>query len=100
MPVHIYGEFPITALKNNSFLPVMNGLKLQPLPPLLCAFSPRVEAEHGATKVGTNSAWIRRHFSDSIYVWACGEKAGDEDDDPKLTDRLIGWLVLFVGIHG
>ena len=50
--------------------------------------------------MGTNSAWIRRHFSDSIYVWACGEKAGDEDDDPKLTDRLIGWLVLFVGIHG
>lgn len=45
---------------------------------------------------GTDSAWMRRHLSDSVYLWACGEKANDEDDDTQLCDRLIGWLILFV----
>lgn len=45
---------------------------------------------------GTDSAWMRRHLSDSVYLWACGEKANDEDDDTQLCDRLIGWLILFM----
>lgn len=63
--------------------------------------SPRYEQ----TNTGTNSAWIRRNLRDSIYVWACGEKSDDEDDDPKISDRLLGWLILIVsrkpmiGIH-
>lgn len=39
---------------------------------------------------------MRRHLSGSVYLWACGEKANDEDDEPKLFDRLIGWLILLV----
>lgn len=61
------------------------------------------DEEEGVKTAGTknsagtnNSAWIRRHLSDSIYLWAVGEKADDDDDDIKLSDRLIGWLILFV----
>ena len=41
---------------------------------------------------------MRRSLSDSVYLWACGEKA-DEDDDPQLFDRLIGWLILLVSLQ-
>lgn len=58
------------------------------------------EEKNGATVVGSKSAWMRRHFNDSIYLWACGEKADDEDHDSVLSDRLIGWLVLFVSGSG
>lgn len=50
----------------------------------------------GEADGGINSAWMRRHLSDSIYLWACGEKADHDDDDIKLSDRLTGWIILFV----
>lgn len=57
----------------------------------------RSTPEGGGTNAGHDTAWMRRHLRDSIYLWACGEKADDEDEFPKLSDRLIGWLILFVG---
>ena len=59
-----------------------------------------VGAQAGATSAPSDSAWIRRHVSDSIYLWACGEKEDHEDEEPKLSDRLIGWLILFVSRSG
>ena len=59
-----------------------------------------VGAQAGATSAPSDSAWIRRHLSDSIYLWACGEKADDEDEEPKLSDKLVGWLILFVRRSG
>lgn len=50
----------------------------------------------GVAISGTDCAWIRRILRDSIYLWACGEKTEDGDQDLKLTDRLIGWLILFM----
>lgn len=55
--------------------------------------------EVGAPNKATDSAWMRRHLSDSIYLWASGEKATDEDEDPILSDRLIGWLILLVSTY-
>ena len=61
------------------------------------------EDEKRATPTGkkserTGSAWMRRHLEASIYLWACGEKADEEDEDLKVSDRLIGWLILFVSM--
>lgn len=53
-------------------------------------------SEKGTTSPGINSTWMRRHLADSIYIWACGEKADDEDEHPKLSDRFIAWLILFL----
>ena len=51
---------------------------------------------NGATSKGTESGWMGRHLSGSIYMWACGEKAEDEVHGPVLSDRLIAWGILFV----
>lgn len=53
----------------------------------------------GVPNKATDSASMRRHVSDSIYLWACGEKADDGDEDPTLSDRLIGWLILLVSMY-
>ena len=67
-------------------------------------FPPTLRVDHEGKKRATvarsNSAWMRRNFDDSIYRWACGEKEDDEDSDSVLTDRIIGWLVLFVSTVG
>lgn len=55
-----------------------------------------VELAEGATNAGTDSSWIRRQLSDSVCGWACDERADDEDNEPKLSNRLIGWLILFM----
>ncbi|MEP5730787.1 MAG: hypothetical protein ABJL67_15610, partial [Sulfitobacter sp.] len=36
--------------------------------------------EEGVIDARTDRAWMRRHFADSIYLWACGEKANEDDD--------------------
>lgn len=54
------------------------------------------EREESPTYEGNNSAWVRSHLADSIYLWACGEKAAHEKDEPKTSDRLIGWLIRWV----
>lgn len=33
---------------------------------------------------------------DSMYAWACGEKASGQEKDLKTSDQLIGWLILLV----
>ena len=52
--------------------------------------------EQGRTEEGASNTWMRQRLSDSVYLWACGEKATNEDGDPKLSDMLIGWIILFV----
>lgn len=54
------------------------------------------DSEEDEIKVEADSAWIRRRLSGSVYLWAFGEKANDEDDDVKLSDAVIGWAILFV----
>lgn len=59
---------------------------------------PRFEAAEGtSTKIGrwgTGGA----HFTDSVYVWACGDKANGQEEDIKTSDVMIGWLILLVRI--
>ena len=43
-----------------------------------------------------NAARVQRHLAGSIYIWACGQKEEDEEDDLVWSDRFIGWLILFV----
>lgn len=33
---------------------------------------------------------------ESVYVWACGEKAAGQEEDLAASDELIGVLILLV----
>ena len=59
-------------------------------------FSSLTVEDQGLKNACNRAAWLRCHLTDSVYLWACGEKVHDEDEDPKMSDRLIGWLILFV----
>lgn len=48
------------------------------------------------TKVENEPSKMRRILAGSIYLWACGEKGDEQDIDPDLSDKLLGWLILFV----
>ncbi|CAN0084757.1 unnamed protein product [Scytosiphon promiscuus] len=37
---------------------------------------------------------MRNYLSDSVYLWACGEKASGQEGDLKASDELIGFLIL------
>lgn len=39
------------------------------------------------------------HFTDSVYMWACGDKSKDQKEGLKTSDVVIGWLVLLVRIY-
>lgn len=54
------------------------------------------EEKREETQVGNEPSKMRRIIAGSIYLWACGEKGDEQDDDPELSDRLLGWLILFV----
>ena len=59
----------------------------------------RVPGNAEPERVASQSAnpdWVRRYLADSIYLWACGEKAEDQGADCELSDRVIGWVILIV----
>ena len=72
------------------------GFLETPISSALSALGAVLEKNEEVPSEGTDFAWMRRHLSDSIYLWACGEKADNEGDAPRLSDRLLGWLILFV----
>lgn len=47
---------------------------------------------------GQNEA-TKSHLSNSVYAWACGEKAEGEREEPKTSDAVIGWMILLVSAY-
>ena len=56
----------------------------------------RSEDKETVRNADKNAARVQRHLAGSIYIWACGQKEEDEEDDLVWSDRFIGWLILFV----
>lgn len=60
----------------------------------------REAPEKGLKNAGNGPTAVRHFLSDSIYLWGCGERAANEEHDPTLSDRAIGWLILMVSRLG
>lgn len=66
---------------------------------VVCAVVRAVQ-EKGLKNAGIGPTAVRHFLSDSIYLWGCGERAANEEHDPTLSDRAIGWLILLVSRLG
>lgn len=50
----------------------------------------------GSARKNTGGVTVGVLLPDSVYVWACGEKAAGQQEDLAASDELIGCFILLV----